>query len=73
MELVPIRAEETFEEISLLVGRRYQLHAVDVLDASGNRILYRFSDLQRNGEIPEAIFQFQPPAGTEFLGEDPGQ
>jgi outer membrane lipoprotein carrier protein len=73
LELVPIRAEETFEEITLFVGRRYQLHAVEVLDASGNRVLYRFSDLKRNADIPEAIFQFQPPAGTEILGQGPGE
>lgn len=73
LELAPTTAEEAFEQITLFVGRRYQLHAVEVLDASGNRVLYRFSNLKRNVDIPEAIFRFQPPEGTEILGEAPGE
>ncbi len=71
LQLVPTGTEEAFEEITLFVGRQYQLRAVEVLDASGNRVLYRFSDLKRNVDISEAIFQFEPPEGTEILSEAP--
>jgi outer membrane lipoprotein carrier protein len=72
LRLVPGHAEEAFEEVTLFLGRKYQLRAVEVLDASGNRVLYRFSDLNRNSDIPEGIFEFEPPEGTEILGEATG-
>jgi len=72
LQLVPHQAGEGFEEVTLFVGRKFQLRAVEVLDASGNRVLYRFSDLMRNVEIPDAIFGFEPPEGTEILGEAAG-
>ena len=69
LQLLPNRTGEVFEEVTLFVGRQYQLRAVEVLDASGNRVLYRFSDMKRNVAIPESIFEFEPPPGTEILGE----
>ncbi len=69
LRLIPNMAEEAFEEVTLFLGRQYQLRAVEVLDASGNRVLYRFSDLKRNEGIPETVFDFEPPEGTEILGE----
>ena len=72
LQLTPRQAGETFEEVTLFLGRQYQLRAVEVLDAAGNRVLYRFSDMKRNEEIPDAIFEFEPPEGTEILGGEAG-
>lgn len=72
LRLLPREAEEAFEEVTLFLGRQYQLKAVEVLDASGNRVLYRFSDLKRNEVVPDQIFRFKPPEGTEILGDPSG-
>ena len=68
LQLTPHQAGESFEEVTLFLGRQYQLRAVEVLDAAGNRVLYRFSDMKRNAEISDTIFEFEPPEGTEILG-----
>ena len=72
LRLLPREAEEAFEEVTLFLGRQYQLKAVEVLDASGNRVLYRFSDLKRNEGVPDQVFRFEPPEGTEILGDPAG-
>jgi outer membrane lipoprotein carrier protein len=72
LRLLPRRSSESFEEVTLFLGRKFQIRAVEVLDGAGNRILYRFSDMKRNAQIPETVFEFEPPEGTEILGGPAG-
>lgn len=67
LRLIPLAKVENFEEITIFLGRKHQLRAVEVLDATGNRILYRFPDLKRNRRVPDSIFEFLPPPGTDIL------
>ena len=70
LRLVPRRASDTLEEVVLWVRPpAFSIEAAEVLDATGNRIEYRFSGLRRNRGIPEQRFRFDPPAGAEVLGE----
>jgi outer membrane lipoprotein carrier protein len=71
LRLIPREKVENFEEITIFLGRRHQLRAVEVLDATGNRILYRFPDLKRNRRVSDAIFEFSPPPGTDILENVP--
>jgi outer membrane lipoprotein carrier protein len=71
LRLIPREKVENFEEITLFLGRKHQLRAVEVLDATGNRILYRFPDLKRNRRVPDSIFEFSPPPGTDILENMP--
>ena len=43
------------------------LEEVEVLDLSGNRMRYRFSDIDRNQGLPAAAFRFEAPPGTEVV------
>jgi outer membrane lipoprotein carrier protein len=71
LRLIPREKVENFEEITIFLGRKHQLRAVEVLDATGNRILYRFPDLKRNRRVSDAIFEFSPPPGTDILENVP--
>ncbi len=71
LRLRPREPGESFEEVTLFLSRKYRLKAAEVLDAAGNRMLYRFRDLKRNEGIPDAIFAFRPPEGTEILQDEP--
>ena len=46
---------------------RFSIEEAEVLDAVGNRILYRFSGIKRNRGIQASEFHFEPPPGTEIV------
>lgn len=70
VELVPKGGDEAFEHVVLQVRPPdFAIEAAEVLDAAGNRILYRFHDLRRNRPITDEQFRFEPPEGTLILGE----
>jgi outer membrane lipoprotein carrier protein len=69
LRLVPRGEGEPFAEVVLqLSSKRFAIEEAEVLDAAGNRMLYRFTDLRRNRGLPQAIFRFEPPPGTSILG-----
>jgi outer membrane lipoprotein carrier protein len=58
----------TLEEIVLEI--RPDTGAIDgaeILDAAGNRTAYRFEGWKRNRKLPDGVFAFEPPPGTEFV------
>lgn len=66
--LRPRRGSERFEEVSLTLDPADgSIRAAEVVDATGNRIEYRFFDLVRNGGVAAAVFEFTPPPGTEVV------
>ena len=40
-----------------------------LVDETGNRTTYSFSNVRRNQGLPEGIFAFEPPPGTELVDE----
>lgn len=46
-----------------------EIEGADVLDAAGNRTAYRFTGWKRNRRLPDGIFAFEPPPGTEFVDQ----
>ncbi len=47
----------------------FVLEGAEMLDETGNRTTYTFSSLRRNQGLPEGIFAFEPPPGTEVVDE----
>lgn len=69
LRLVPRGEGEPFAEVVLQLSRaEFAIEAAEVLDAAGNRMVYRFTDLRRNRGLPQGIFLFEPPPGTSVLG-----
>jgi outer membrane lipoprotein carrier protein len=68
LRLVPRQASESFEQVELtLRPPDFAIEAVELLDAAGNRVRYRFRDLRRNRGVPASAFVFEPPSGTEIM------
>ncbi len=68
VELIP-RAESTdFESIELGL-RDNTLESLSILDAFGQQTLIRFSRIERNPEVDDALFRFDPPAGIDVIGD----
>ncbi len=68
LRLVPRADPESFREIVLtLRPPHFAIDTVEVLDAAGNRMQYRFFDMQRNRGLPISVFHFEPPPGTEIV------
>lgn len=47
----------------------FSIEEAELLDESGNRTTYTFSDVKRNRTLPDAVFGFEPPPGTEIVDE----
>jgi outer membrane lipoprotein carrier protein len=68
LRLVPGGDDDPFEEVVLLLAPGdYAIEAAEVLDGAGNRMIYIFPDLRRNVRLPDGIFSFEPPPGTEII------
>ena len=71
LRLRPRAGDGTIEEATLgLDARTFAIVEAEVLDAAGNRMLFRFEGWKRNGRIPEGTFAFEPPAGTEIVDSE---
>jgi outer membrane lipoprotein carrier protein len=72
LRLVPTSGSETFEEVTLDLGRSDSaIRAAEVTDAAGNRIRYAFAAVERNRGIPADRFHFEIPAGAEVMRSGP--
>ena len=47
----------------------FLIEGAELLDETGNRTMYRFSNVRRNRTLPEGLFAFEPPPGTEVVDE----
>jgi outer membrane lipoprotein-sorting protein len=47
----------------------FSIDAAELVDESGNRTSYEFSDIRRNRGVPEGSFAFEPPPGTDVVDE----
>jgi outer membrane lipoprotein carrier protein len=68
LRLVPRVDVASFREIVVtLRPPEFAIEALEVLDAGGNRMLYRFFDLRRDRPRAVSFFHFEPPPGTEVV------
>lgn len=68
LQLVSINAESEFDQV-LLGFRGGQLALMQLEDAFGLRTSISFSEVLRNPELAEALFQFTPPPDADVVGE----
>jgi outer membrane lipoprotein carrier protein len=45
------------------------LQRIEAQDTFGNTTTFSFFNLERNPELPPALFRFEPPAGADVVGE----
>ena len=69
VRLVPRSAPGGVQEVILtLRPPDYSIERAEVLDPAGNRMEYLFTKVRRNKGVPESLFTFEPPPGTEISG-----
>ena len=47
----------------------FAIESAELVDETGNRTTYVFSDIRRNRGVPAGVFGFEPPPGTEIVDE----
>jgi outer membrane lipoprotein carrier protein len=70
LRLTPRAGAGDFRELQLGFAGR-DLRELALLDRLGQRTVIHFSALQRNPVLPAGTFRFQPPPGTDVVGEAP--
>jgi outer membrane lipoprotein carrier protein len=73
LDLIPKESHSALAKFSLTVDRKtYFVIQTDVFDGLGNVTRTRFIDIKMNIDLPNALFQFKIPSGTEvFKMQDP--
>ncbi|HEX4825716.1 MAG TPA: outer membrane lipoprotein carrier protein LolA [Candidatus Polarisedimenticolaceae bacterium] len=70
LKLIPRGAAAAVSEVVLSLHRGdCAIAGAIVLDEMGNRTSYVFSQAKRNGKLPDGIFAFEPPPGTEIVAD----
>jgi outer membrane lipoprotein-sorting protein len=70
LKLVPKGDHAAVTEVTLtLRPPEYAIGGAELLDETGNRTTYSFSNVRRNRALPEGLFAFEPPPGTEIVDE----
>ena len=64
---VPQAMAERVSEILVEVTPEHRIVRIVIEEVDGSVTEYRFSDQKENVAIPEGMFQFKPPAGTETV------
>ena len=60
---------ETAQVTLTLRSPAFSIDAAELVDEVGNRTTYVFSDVRRNRTLPDGLFAFEPPPGTEIVDE----
>jgi outer membrane lipoprotein carrier protein len=70
LKLVPKGEHAATTEVTLtLRPPEFAIESAELLDETGNRTTYSFSGVRRNRALPEGLFAFEPPPGTEVVDE----
>ena len=68
LEAKPREREAGFERVRMGFDS-HGLRAMELMDHFGQTTLLRFSNLQRNPKVDKSEFRFEPPKGSDVLGE----
>jgi outer membrane lipoprotein carrier protein len=70
LRLVPKGEHAAMTEVTLtLHPPEFAIEGAELLDETGNRTTYAFTNVRRNRALPEGLFAFEPPPGTEVVDE----
>jgi outer membrane lipoprotein carrier protein len=70
LRLVPRKDAAGLSEVTLfLEAKTFAIEGAEILDEAGNRTVYTLRSMRRNGKLPEGIFAFEPPPGTEIVDQ----
>jgi outer membrane lipoprotein carrier protein len=67
--LKPLAAASDFESVSLALGSKDELAAMELVDKLGQTTRIDFSRLERNRPLADELFHYEPPAGADVIGD----
>lgn len=70
-QLHPLDADSVYRVIRISFLRQ-ELESIHLDNKNGQQTLWQFSDLQRNQELEQTLFEFEPPAGIEVVDNSTG-
>ena len=67
--LKPLATASDFKTVSLALGPRNELAAMELVDKLGQTTRIDFSGLERNRPLADELFRYEPPAGADVIGD----
>ncbi len=72
LRLVPRAPREEYEELQIEFDpRSLMVHRMTAVDGMGNRITMILDRVELDPELPESLFTFIPPPGTQVIDQSP--
>ena len=70
LRLLPATPQQDFDAVEVRVdSATLTIREVHIVDPGGNRMIYRFSEMEENVGLPGTLFTFVPPPGVEVLDQ----
>jgi outer membrane lipoprotein carrier protein len=69
MRLKPLAPSSDFEQVSLAMGDKGELAAMELKDKLGQTTRIDFSGVKRNTALDQELFRFEPPPGADVIGD----
>ncbi len=70
LQALPKAKDTSFEKILMAFNAQSELVIMELYDAFGQKTILRFSNLQRNPQLSQQLFNFVPPKGADVLGDE---
>ncbi len=68
VELVPRVADAGFAKVRIGLAED-RLQAMELVDGFGQLTQFRFSEVDDDPQLPASLFEFEPPAGSDVIGD----
>ena len=68
IEAIPRGTEATFQKVRMGFGKS-GLEAMELVDGFGQTTIVRFSQVERNPNLPPDLFRFTPPKGADVISD----
>lgn len=67
ISMTPVKSAGTFSSIRIWSDNSNLIRKVNVADRSGSNLVFEFSNIRLNSNIPDSKFSFEPPKGSEVI------
>lgn len=67
LSMTPARSSSNYKKIKIWADKSNMIRKVNVSDAAGNILIFEFTNIKVNSNIPDSRFSFEPSKGSEII------
>lgn len=67
LSMTPAGSSSNYKKIKIWADKTNMIRKVNVSDAAGNNLIFEFTNIKINSNIPDSRFSFEPAKGSEII------